>query len=315
MPGETGAISVSLPVAMTMAGFFSISCYNVIEINFSIFYTFKRRRGLYFWSMLVASWGIMIHAIAVLLRFFSLAPNFPMCVVIVIGWYAMVTGQAVVMYSRLHLVVYNQKIIRWVLIMIITNFCILHIPVTILFFGSNLQDSKLFITPFNIYERIQLAGFFVQELIISLLYIVESIRVLRPILAIRGPTERQVIRHLILVNIVIVAMDVTLLVTQYTNNFEIQTTYKAAVYSIKLKMEFEILNRLLCVIQSQNCCQPCLRNLPMEIFPPPRMDSLVIRPDIHVSPGGVPDERSVEDAPRIRRDSQNGVPSRPLPLP
>lgn len=274
MPGETGAISVSLPVAMTMAGFFAISCYNVIEINFSIFYTFRRRRGLYFWSMLVASWGIMIHAIAVLLRFFSLAPNFPMCVVIVIGWYAMVTGQAVVMYSRLHLVVYNQKIIRWVLIMIITNFCILHIPVTILFFGSNLQDPKRFITPFNIYERIQLAGFFVQESIISLLYIVKAIRVLRPILAIRGPTERQVVRHLILVNIVIVVMDVTLLVTQYTNNFEIQTTYKTAVYSIKLKMEFEILNRLLCVIQGQHC----LQNLPMEIFPPPRMDSLVIRP-------------------------------------
>lgn len=91
MPGETGPVSVSLPVAMTMAGFFAISCYNAIEINFSIFNTFKRRRGLYFWSMLVASWGIMIHAIAGLLRFFSLAPNFPMCVVIVIGWYAMVT--------------------------------------------------------------------------------------------------------------------------------------------------------------------------------------------------------------------------------
>lgn len=141
-------------------------------------------------------------------------------------------------------------------------------------FGSNLQDPQRFITPFNIYERIQLAGFFVQESIISLLYIVEAIRVLRPILAIRGPTERQVVRHLILVNIVIVVMDVTLLVTQYTNNFEIQTTYKTAVYSIKLKMEFEILNRLLCVIQGQHC----LQNLPIEIFPPPRMDPLMIRP-------------------------------------
>lgn len=40
------------------------------------------------------------------------------------------------------------------------------------------------------------------------LYIMESIRVLWLILAIRGPTERQVIRHLILVNIVIVVMDV-----------------------------------------------------------------------------------------------------------
>lgn len=249
----------------------------------------------------------MIHAIAVLLRFFSLAPNFPMCVVIVIGWYAMVTGQAVVMYSRLHLVVYNQKIIRGVLIMIITNFCILHIPVTILFFGINLPNPERFITPFNTYKKIQLAGFFVRESIISLLYIVEAIRVLRPILAIRGQTERQVIRHLILINILIVVMDVTLLVTEYTNNFEIQTTYKTAVYSIKLKMEFAILNRLLCVIQSQNDCQPCLQNLPMEILSLSRTDSLVIAPHIHVGPDEVLGERSVEDAPRIRGDSRKGT--------
>src|ERR1700737_3865512 len=116
MAGETGPISVSLSVALIIAGFFAISCYNVIEIIIFIFNTFKRRNGLYFWSMLVASLGIPIHAVAVLLRFFGLAPDFFMCVVTVVGWYAMVTGQAVVLYSRLHLVVRDDKKIRWVLI-------------------------------------------------------------------------------------------------------------------------------------------------------------------------------------------------------
>lgn len=252
MAGETGPISVSLPIAMVIAGFFAISCFNVIEIIVFIFNTFKRRNGLYFWSMLVASVGIPVHAVAVLLRYFQLAPNFPMCVVTVLGWYAMVTGQAVVLYSRLHLVVGDNRKIRWVLIMIITNVCILHFPVTVLFLGSNLGGENL-LKPFIIYEKIQLTGFCIQEFIISGLYIWETIHALKPVLMMKGPNERKVIRYLILINILIVLLDISLLITEYTNNFDIQTTYKTAVYSIKLKMEFNILNQLLDVLQGSNC--------------------------------------------------------------
>ncbi|KAB8072485.1 hypothetical protein BDV29DRAFT_158508 [Aspergillus leporis] len=251
MAGETGAISVSRPIAMVMAAFFGIACYNVLEILVSIFMTFKRHRGLYFWSMLVATLGILVHSIAVVLRFFGLAPNFPMCVLIVIGWYAMVTGQAVVLYSRLHLVVSDCARIRWVLYMIITSFCVLHVPVTILFFGSNLGLSN-FVEPFNIYERIQLAGFSVQEIIISGLYIWEASRALKPIFDRNGRAGRNVMVHLILVNVLVIVLDASLLATEYTNNFEIQTTYKTVVYSVKLKMEFTVLNNLINLVTHNN---------------------------------------------------------------
>src|SRR5437667_5723029 len=127
MQGETGPMAFSRAIAMTIAAFFAISCYNVIEITFFIFNYFKRRNGLYFWSMLIASFGILVHSLGEFLRLFALAPNLPMSVLIMIGWYAMVTGQAVVLYSRLHLVVHNKRKIRWVLIMIITDACILHV--------------------------------------------------------------------------------------------------------------------------------------------------------------------------------------------
>jgi hypothetical protein len=48
-------------------------------------------------------------------------------------------------------------------------------------------------------------------------------------------------------------MDSSLLLTEFTNNFEIQTTYKTVVYSIKLKLEFYVLNQLLFIIQNPNC--------------------------------------------------------------
>jgi hypothetical protein len=244
MAGETGPISVSLPVAMVISGFFAVAMYNTAEILISIFHSFKRRRTLYFWSLLVASTGIPVHSVAVLLRFFALAPNFLMCVLTVIGWWAMVTGQSVVMYSRLHLVVSDSRKIKCVLIMIMANFCILHIPVSVLFLCINSSHPVPLINAFNIYEKIQLAGFSLQESIILGLYIWGASHNLKPVLDIKGAPGRQITRHLLILFIVVVFLDSSLIATEYTDNFQIQTTYKPVVYSVKLKIEFVILNEL-----------------------------------------------------------------------
>jgi hypothetical protein len=253
MGGESEPSELSLPKAMTIAAFFGISIYNSIEIFFSIFHRFRTHKGLYFWSMLVACIGIPVHAIAVLLRNFGLAPNVPMCVFVILGWWCMVTGQAVVLYSRLHLVS-DQKKIRWVLIMIVTNFVVLHLPVSGLYLAINILPTDDRLTHiFSIYEKIQLTGFSLQEWTIAGLYIWGAYHALNPILKFKGPRERKVIRHLVLVNLAVIAMDSSLLLTEFTNNFEIQTTYKTVVYSIKLKLEFYVLNQLLFIIQNPNC--------------------------------------------------------------
>ncbi|KAK7414976.1 hypothetical protein QQX98_006209 [Neonectria punicea] len=238
---------------MTIAGLFAVACYNCVEILISLLNRFKRHDGLYFWSMLTATLGIVLHSIVVLLRYYSLGPNFLLCVLTCIGWYGMVTGQSVVLYSRLHLIIVDRSKTRWILIMIITNFCILHIPVTVLFLGSNTKASQTFLPAFNVYERIQLAGFFIQETIISGLYIWETARDLKPIFAVKGAMGRNLIRHLIIVNILVILLDISLLVTQYLSHFQIQTTYKPVVYSIKLKMEFIALNKLLLLVQHHEC--------------------------------------------------------------
>ena len=111
---------------MVIAGFFAISFYNFVYINVKIFLTFKRRRGVYFWSLIVASWGIPVHATGFLLKFFKLgAPKMMALIFIIGGWYCMVTGQSLVLYSRLHLVEPDVKSFRWVLIMIIVDFFLL----------------------------------------------------------------------------------------------------------------------------------------------------------------------------------------------
>jgi hypothetical protein len=245
MAGETGPISVSLATAMVIAGFFAVAVYNTFEITICLFSIFRKRRGLYFWSILVATLGILVHSIAVLLRFFALAPNLLMCVFTVLGWWAMVTGQSVVLYSRLGLVVSEVWKTHLVASMITMNFFILHIPVSILFLASNTANPAPYINAFNVYEKIQLAGFSIQECIISGLYLWETTTTLKPIMAVKGAEGRKMIRHLAILFLVTVLLDSSLMATQYTDNFEIQTTFKPVVYSVKLKIEFVVLNELL----------------------------------------------------------------------
>jgi hypothetical protein len=124
---------------------------------------------------------------------------------------------------------------------------VFHVPVTILFIGSNSGDPSQFIDTFNIYERIQLIGFTIQESTISAVYIWQAHVNLQPILNVKGADGKYLIRHLIALFIAVLVLDISLILSEYTNNFEIQTTYKPVVYSVKLKVEFIVLNELLAV--------------------------------------------------------------------
>jgi hypothetical protein len=234
-----------------MVSFLAIAFYNVLELSMTTFMTFKRHRGLYYWSLQAATWGIAIYALGFVLKYFQVITLDMLSIALVVfGWYLMVTGQSIVLYSRLSLVVQNRRKIRWVLIMIIANAIISHIPTSVFAFGANSRNPKPFISLYSLYEKIQITLFFVQETIISSLYVFETIKILRPPDNIIGIRARKVLTHLIYVNIMIILMDITLLGTEYSGHYEIQTTYKAALYSVKLKMEFYILNQLVAISQA-----------------------------------------------------------------
>lgn len=61
--------------------------------------------------------------------------------------------------------------------------------------------------------------------------------------------QKTVLRQLIYTNILIIALDITLLGIQCADLFDLQGAFKPCVYGIKLKIEFIILNRLINSIQ------------------------------------------------------------------
>ena len=158
------------------------------------------------------------------------------------GWVAMVTGQAFVLFSRLHIVVRRRRTLRLVLAMICVNAVCLHTPTIILTIGSNSAPASTWAPIFNIVERIQLALFCIQEFIISTIYIYCTVQLLGSIYHSR---TREVMIELIIINAVCLSMDVVLIGLEYSNNYVGETSVKAMIYAIKLKLEFAVLNQLM----------------------------------------------------------------------
>ncbi|KAJ5677714.1 uncharacterized protein N7477_003347 [Penicillium maclennaniae] len=242
----------SLGLKITIATLAGVTWYNAFELVILIFVTFAQYRGLYFWSLLISSSvGLIPYSLGFLLKFFRLTDATWLPVTLLtIGWWCMVTGQSIVLYSRLHLVLSNHRILRRVLTMILVDAVALHLPTTVLTFGSNMAPDNArqpYITGYNKMEKIQMTGFCIQEFVISGLYIWETVRMIR-----LDPdrTKRKIQYQLIFINFVIIAMDLGLLVVEFKNFYIMETMLKGAVYSIKLKLEFAVLGKLIHLVHN-----------------------------------------------------------------
>jgi hypothetical protein len=263
-----------LPVAMTMAAFMGIAWYICVELNIRLWLTFLRKKGLYFWSCFVGSLGVMTqplfmvcshfpsfhyqhlwnrmdmsglqHSSQVMADFEQITNPYLALTLIYISWWMMVVPQSVVLYSRLHLVIENPKHHKYVLWMIIFTTIFVSLPTMGLGTAAQASQISRLMSANRIWDRIQVSIFFVQETIISILYIVETRKVLRnrSTLGQDDKSIRTVMHHLIYTNLLVVFLDISLLGMSYSNFFYVQAAYKPCVYGVKLRVEFSILNRL-----------------------------------------------------------------------
>ncbi|KAI0398548.1 integral membrane protein [Xylariaceae sp. FL0594] len=257
---DMNSIQHDLPMAMTMAAFAGISWYIAAEINVSLFLFFKRRRGLYFWSCALGSWGIVAQSLFIILADFGVWKDLTGSITLIyISWLFMVLPQSWVLYSRLYLLMQHDSMLRWVRVGLIFNtivFGVTTLPLGIL--AQTVQPSLLSVN--KVWDRLQTTVFFAQETALSILYIWQTRKYLAdlsPLLnsstssigstsakAKSGKTKTM-LHHLIYINVLIICLDVTLLGIQYASLFYLQGAFKPAVYAIKLKLEFVILNRLI----------------------------------------------------------------------
>lgn len=132
------------------------------------------------------------------------------------------------------------------------------------------QATTLKLTSFNlIWDRVQLVVFVVQESALGILYIFQTRNYLReraPILERSWATpstiewkrskQKNMLSQLIYTNLLIIALDITLIGIQCANLFYLQAAFKPCVYGIKLKVEFVILNRLIKLVNQASSTVP-----------------------------------------------------------
>lgn len=229
--------------------FGSIAIYNALELMFLILFSFKRYNSLYFRSLLTSTFlGVIPTSIGNLLMYLNLAPRWLTFSFAILGFYCMVPGQSVVLYSRLHLVSQNDTLLRFVRNLVFINTVLLVIPMTILNAGWTFIGSPAWDKGYDNIERVQIAWFSAQETLISTIYIVETIRLLRIRPSVHGKRRNVILYELVVFNLVAISMDVSLTVLEYLNFYFIQVILKALVYSIKLKLEFAVLGKLVCIV-------------------------------------------------------------------
>ncbi|EAW13552.1 uncharacterized protein ACLA_056000 [Aspergillus clavatus NRRL 1] len=241
---------------LVMVGFISVACYNCLEMFVLIFDFFQTWRGVYFWSMQVATWGLATLSVFLILQGFSLAPLLVNDIGLVLGSIALSVGSCIMLYSRLHLIVEDARRIRWVLWLIIINICSCDIPIIVFLIAIHAGASNL-IEPGANFAKFSAVAKSVVQLIIACIYIYEAIRNLKPIVAMKGPAARRVLLHLIGINVFIV-MSIISLVVMFFLEVEIRQFFIPFVQSVNLKLEFNILNKLVTLLQSPSSCQHSL---------------------------------------------------------
>lgn len=188
------------------------------------------------------------------IMFFDPTSRLPALIVNNIGWITMVVAQSVVLYSRLGIVlgVVHSRILVFTKWMIIVDAIVFYTLATVIVFGMHYSNDHTFDRGYIYVERLQMTGFCIQEFIISGLYIWKTLDILK---AGEKKQARRTLWQLFIINVVIVALDVALLVLEYLSLASIEIAFKALAYSVKLKMEFAILSKL---VESSSLAQ---RNL------------------------------------------------------
>jgi hypothetical protein len=198
--GEYSADSVIVTLSVALA------LYNALEMVLLVVSTFKRWKGLYFWSLCVCNFGVFCYATGILLTYFDLGVLWFGKTILDIGWLCMIACQSLVLYSRLNLVLDNIVILRSVKWMIITVSATILPIVVVLDFGSTYADRPAFFEGYYYIEQIQLIVISVQELAISGLYLWKAVTFLN---IISKAQTRRVIWQLFAINVIIISMDVS----------------------------------------------------------------------------------------------------------
>lgn len=141
------------PASFFLAFLMGISLWNASEILLVTSLTYRRLGKLYFGSILASAAGVIICTLSHISNMWVLhRSKYLPAALGASGWIPMVTGQSLVLYSRLHMLYIDARILRIVLGIIIFNAVTLHSIVFVLVMGANSSNPSPYSFAYNVVE-------------------------------------------------------------------------------------------------------------------------------------------------------------------
>src|ERR1700753_2899584 len=169
--------SVPLPTGNLLAGIGAlcgISVFCILEVIILIINGFENRRGIYFWSIFFALIGTIIFNVAIIIYFFGLGYHklWLTATLFAIGYVIYIPAEFLVLYSRLHLLAPDRRIMRFVLILISAECLLITIPTCITSTGSFVTTkTNTFDSADSIMGRVEPCVYAAVEITISCIYL------------------------------------------------------------------------------------------------------------------------------------------------
>ena len=257
---------------LAASGFVAINLLLFVDVNIAMWRLFKKRQGLYYWSMMSALIGILIDATGIIVKYFiphplHLWPLYTLC--LVGGWSIYAPAQLLVLYSRLHLVNQNLGVQRSVLVMVVASVLLLILPTWILAWpAEDPKHSSLWSPRKGFLDRLTQAGFTTIEFAISGIYVWSLFGLLKTKSSV---LQRRVMLDLICVTVIGILLDLVVIALVYTNQLGLSHPMQSFSYALKLKLEFVVLNQLMAVavqgLRKQSFAERRYRKPSIELIP------------------------------------------------
>ena len=231
--------------------FLAMTFWLILDVNVGIYRVFRKKQGLYFWTLVIGTWGCAFSTIGNVLK--NLTPQYgpkiwPFWTLLINGgWSLYATAECLVLYSRLHLVNRSRQTQRNVLILIIVGSFLLILPNWVFIFPAydiNPSVSSIWSPRMAILDRTSQLGFTIIESTISGVYIWSLGKLLRVKPAVR---QRIVMRDLLYVNFIIICFDALVSILVFLNQTNLSYSIQDFTYALKFKLEFLVLNQLMAI--------------------------------------------------------------------
>jgi hypothetical protein len=170
-----------------------------------------------------------------------------------IGWILMVTGFSMTLYSRVHLLLFNRRLLQALLAMIIINGCIVHIPAVI---TGYLPYSPRMLRAVTVISKMEII-FYIQEIFLSSLYAFMFVKFIGRDSISNSNSEatsatskstsnkaRRTFVGLITAQLLVLACDITMIVLLYRDLYLARKLIMPFNYAIKVLLEYFVLNQL-----------------------------------------------------------------------